>query len=176
MIWKWKSLIILHILDDLLDPNSEHVLGFRVYLVDFFKNPKIWWLDNQKETTYFSHIEKNHQFIHTKNPGTDRTKSGTNRWSPDPPRTNLQGSPRWTLTPRVANWPPKLFGGIFFSAFGPIQGHKVHHLLVIGADWKVFYSFQPKNLFSCNGMVPRPTRLFGVLDGPSHSIVGKNLT
>jgi hypothetical protein len=33
-----------------------------------------------------------------------------------------------TLAPRVANWDPR------FSALGPIQGHKVQHLLVIGAD------------------------------------------
>jgi len=36
-----------------------------------------------------------------------------------------------TLTPGVANWPPK-FEGIFFSALGPIQGHKVQHLIVLG--------------------------------------------
>ncbi len=29
----------------------------------------------------------------------------------------------------VANWPPK-FDGIPFPALGPIQGHKVQHLLV----------------------------------------------
>ncbi len=34
-----------------------------------------------------------------------------------------------TLVPRVANWPPK-FDGIPFSALGPIQAHKVQHLLV----------------------------------------------
>jgi hypothetical protein len=34
-----------------------------------------------------------------------------------------------TLAPAVANWPPK-FDGILFSALGPIQGHKVQHLLV----------------------------------------------
>jgi hypothetical protein len=33
----------------------------------------------------------------------------------------------------VANWPPKFYG-IFFSALGPIQGHKVQHSLVLGAD------------------------------------------
>jgi hypothetical protein len=38
-----------------------------------------------------------------------------------------------TLAPTVANWPPK-FVGILFSALGPIQGHKVQHLLVLGAD------------------------------------------
>jgi hypothetical protein len=37
----------------------------------------------------------------------------------------------------VANWPPK-FDGILFSALGPIQGHKVQHLLVLGADRKVW--------------------------------------
>jgi hypothetical protein len=31
------------------------------------------------------------------------------------------------------HWPPK-FGGILFSGLGPIQGHKVQHLLVLGAD------------------------------------------
>jgi hypothetical protein len=34
-----------------------------------------------------------------------------------------------TFTSRVANWLPK-FNGILFSALGPIQGHKVEHLLV----------------------------------------------
>jgi len=38
-----------------------------------------------------------------------------------------------TLAPRVANWPFK-FDGILFSACGPIQSHKVQHLLVLGAD------------------------------------------
>jgi hypothetical protein len=47
-----------------------------------------------------------------------------------------------TLTPEIANWPPK-FDGILFSALGPIQGHKVHHLLVLGVDRKVFFLFQP---------------------------------
>jgi hypothetical protein len=37
------------------------------------------------------------------------------------------------LAPRVTNWPPK-FDGIVFSALGPIQGQKVQHLLVLGAD------------------------------------------
>jgi len=37
------------------------------------------------------------------------------------------------LAPGVANWPAK-FDGLLFSALGPIQGHKVHHLLVLGAD------------------------------------------
>jgi hypothetical protein len=31
--------------------------------------------------------------------------------------------------PRVANWAPK-FDGIYIAALGPIQGHKVQHLLV----------------------------------------------
>jgi len=47
-----------------------------------------------------------------------------------------------TLTPAVANWPHK-FDGILFSALGPIQGHKVQHLLVLGADQNVFFLFQP---------------------------------
>jgi len=33
----------------------------------------------------------------------------------------------------IPNWPPK-FDGLLFSALGPIQGHKVQHLLVLGAD------------------------------------------
>jgi hypothetical protein len=33
------------------------------------------------------------------------------------------------LVPRVTNWLPE-FDGIPFSALGPIQGHKVQHLLV----------------------------------------------
>ncbi len=37
------------------------------------------------------------------------------------------------LAPRVANWPPKFYG-VLFSALGPIQGHKVQHLLVFGVD------------------------------------------
>ncbi len=45
-----------------------------------------------------------------------------------------------TLAPRVANWPPK-FDGILFPALGPIQDHKVQHLFVLGADWKVFFYF-----------------------------------
>jgi len=47
-----------------------------------------------------------------------------------------------TLTPGVANWPPK-FDGILFSALGLIQGHKVQHLLVLGTDPQVFFLFQP---------------------------------
>jgi len=47
-----------------------------------------------------------------------------------------------TSTPGVVNWPPK-FDGILFSALGPIQGHKVQHLLVLGADRQVFFLFQP---------------------------------
>jgi hypothetical protein len=34
---------------------------------------------------------------------------------------------------RVANWPHK-YDGILFSALGPIEGHKVQHLLVLGED------------------------------------------
>jgi len=33
------------------------------------------------------------------------------------------------MAPRVANWPPKL-DAILSPALGPIQGHKVQHLLV----------------------------------------------
>jgi hypothetical protein len=44
------------------------------------------------------------------------------------------------LAPRVANWPPK-FDGILFSALGPIQGHKVQHVLVtLGQIEKIFSS------------------------------------
>jgi hypothetical protein len=39
----------------------------------------------------------------------------------------------WKLALRVVDWPPK-FDGMFFSALGPIQGHKVQHLLVLGVD------------------------------------------
>jgi hypothetical protein len=42
--------------------------------------------------------------------------------------------------PRVANWPPK-FDGIYFPALGPIQGHKVEHLLVtLGRLKRIFFS------------------------------------
>jgi hypothetical protein len=44
-----------------------------------------------------------------------------------------------TFTPWVANWPPK-FDGVCFSTLGPIQGHKVQHLSLLGGDWKVFFS------------------------------------
>jgi hypothetical protein len=43
------------------------------------------------------------------------------------------------LTTGVANWPTK-FDGILFSALGPRPGHKVQHLLVLGADQNVFFS------------------------------------
>jgi len=42
-----------------------------------------------------------------------------------------------TLAPRVASWPPK-FDGVLFSALGPIQGHKVQHLLVTWGRLKSF--------------------------------------
>jgi hypothetical protein len=45
-----------------------------------------------------------------------------------------------TLTPEVANWPPK-FDGIKFSALGPIQAHKVPHFSVLGADQNVFFFY-----------------------------------
>jgi len=38
-----------------------------------------------------------------------------------------------TLAQTVAKWPPKA-DGILSSALGPIQGHKVQHLLVLEAD------------------------------------------
>jgi len=42
----------------------------------------------------------------------------------------------WNINwpPRVANWPPK-FDGILFPTLWPMQGHKVQHLLILGADW-----------------------------------------
>jgi hypothetical protein len=43
------------------------------------------------------------------------------------------------LAPRVANWPPK-FHGILFPALGPIEGHKVQHLLVTLGRLKRFFS------------------------------------
>jgi hypothetical protein len=43
----------------------------------------------------------------------------------------------WNIVPRVANWLPKL-NGIIFSALGPIQGHKVQHLLV---TWQIENNF-----------------------------------
>ncbi len=46
------------------------------------------------------------------------------------------------MTLGVANWPPK-FDGILFSALGQIQGHKVQHLLVLGADRKVLFALTP---------------------------------
>jgi len=47
-----------------------------------------------------------------------------------------------TLAPRFANWFPK-FDGIPFSALGPIEGHKVRHLLVTWGRLKRFLLFQP---------------------------------
>ncbi len=44
-----------------------------------------------------------------------------------------------TSDPRVANWPPK-FNGIHFPALGPIQCHKVQHLLVTLGGLKRFFS------------------------------------
>jgi hypothetical protein len=44
--------------------------------------------------------------------------------------------------PGVANWLPKL-DGILFSALGPIQGHKVQHLLVTWGRLKISFLFQP---------------------------------
>ncbi len=46
-----------------------------------------------------------------------------------------------TLAPRVANWPPK-FDGVYFSALGPIQGHKFQHLSVtLGRLKRIFLKF-----------------------------------
>jgi hypothetical protein len=44
-----------------------------------------------------------------------------------------------TLVPRVASWIPKC-GGMVFLALGPIQGHKVQHLLVTRGTLKIFFS------------------------------------
>jgi len=41
--------------------------------------------------------------------------------------------------PRVANWLPR-FDGIVFSPLGPIQGHRVQHLLVTRGRLKMFFS------------------------------------
>ncbi len=49
-----------------------------------------------------------------------------------------------TLAPRVANWFPKFDGILFFSALGPIQGHKLQHLLIALVQIEFFFSlFQP---------------------------------
>jgi len=50
-----------------------------------------------------------------------------------------------TISPRVANWPPK-FDGIFFPAVGPIPAHKVQHLLVTLGILKRFFLVQPRLL------------------------------
>jgi hypothetical protein len=49
------------------------------------------------------------------------------------------------LAQRVANWLPK-FDDILFSDLGPIQGHKVQHLLV---TWGVI-----ENIFSISALNP----------------------
>jgi hypothetical protein len=46
-----------------------------------------------------------------------------------------------TLAPRVANWPP-IFDGILFPALGPIQAHKVPHLLVTWGTLKRLFLVQ----------------------------------
>jgi hypothetical protein len=43
------------------------------------------------------------------------------------------------LAPRVANWPHN-YDGILFSALGPIEGHKVQHLLVTWGRLKSIFS------------------------------------
>jgi hypothetical protein len=55
------------------------------------------------------------------------------------PRKGLNAKNK--LAPRVANWPLK-FDGNPFSALGPIEGHKVQHLLVLwgGQIEKFFFS------------------------------------
>jgi len=49
------------------------------------------------------------------------------------------------LAPRASNWLPK-FDGILFSALGPIQGHKVQHILV---TWG-----QIENIYSISALAP----------------------
>jgi hypothetical protein len=51
-----------------------------------------------------------------------------------------------TLTPGVANWPPK-FDGILFSALEPIQGHKVQHFI---STWR-----RLKRFFSISALTPQ---------------------
>jgi hypothetical protein len=50
-----------------------------------------------------------------------------------------------TLAPSVARWLPKFHGipffFFFFSALGPIQGHKVQHLLVTWGQIQKFFFF-----------------------------------
>jgi hypothetical protein len=47
-----------------------------------------------------------------------------------------------TLASKVANWPPK-FDGIPFPALGPIQSHKVQHLVVAWGRLKRIFLVQP---------------------------------
>jgi hypothetical protein len=48
-----------------------------------------------------------------------------------------------TLALRVADWLHKFPDGILFPALGPMQGHKVQHLLVAWGRLKIFFLFQP---------------------------------
>jgi len=45
------------------------------------------------------------------------------------------------MASRVANWPPK-FDGILFPHLGPMQAHKVQHLLVTWGRLKRFFLVQ----------------------------------
>jgi len=47
-----------------------------------------------------------------------------------------------TLAQGITNWPPK-FDGILLSALGPIQGHKVQHLLVTWGRLKSSFLCHP---------------------------------
>jgi hypothetical protein len=57
-----------------------------------------------------------------------------------------------TLVPRVAHWPSN-FDGILFSALGPIQGHKVQHLLVTWGRLKRCFVVQPSRNVKPLGLI-----------------------
>jgi len=59
------------------------------------------------------------------------------------------------LAPRVANWPPKFADGILFPDLGPIQGHKVQHLLVTLGRLN-FYFFSSSALTPSVTLNPKP--------------------
>jgi hypothetical protein len=72
-----------------------------------------------------------------------------------------------TVAPGVANWPPK-FDGIPFSVLGPIQGHKVQHLLVSWGKLKSSFLCRPwrdakdtKRALSVAGFTPDSAALQG---------------
>ncbi len=62
-----------------------------------------------------------------------------------------------TLAPIVANWLPKLDGILFFffQPWGPIEGHKLKHLLL---TWGRF-----KNIFSISALTPSVKPLLGAI-------------